>query len=232
MTGTDETTGIAEFGALIAHPARAAILTALLGGTQRPAGDLARAAWVSPQSASAHLARLVEGGLLAVEARGRHRYYRIANAEVATAIEAVSATLPQPSRAPHELSGTPEQLRYARTCYDHLAGQLGIAVADALLASEVLRLADRTFTLTERGEIRLANAGIDVHTARASKRRFAPACLDWTERRYHLAGALGAALCSHALAERWVVRVPGDRGLRVTTEGERALRTQLGIRLD
>lgn len=232
MTSTDETTGIAEFGALLAHPARAAMLTALLGGTQRPAGDLARAAWVSPPSASAHLARLVEGGLLTVEARGRHRYYRIANAGVAAAIEAVSATLPPSARAPHELSGTPEQLRSARTCYDHLAGQLGIAIADALLASEVLQLADRMFTLTEAGEVRLVSAGIDVRTARTSKRRFAPACLDWTERQYHLAGALGAALCSHALAEHWVVRVPGDRDLRVTAEGERALRTQLGVRLD
>jgi DNA-binding transcriptional ArsR family regulator len=232
MTDTIEASGIAEFGALIAHPARAAMLTALLGGTQRPAGDLARAAWVSPQSASAHLARLVDGGLLAVEARGRHRYYHIASAEVASAIEAVSASLPQSSRPAHEVSGAPQQLRDARTCYDHLAGRLGIAVTDALVASDALRLADRMFTLTEAGEARLRDAGIDVDAARASKRRFAPACLDWTERRYHLAGALGAALCSHALAERWVVRVPGDRGLRVTVEGARALWTCFSVRLD
>ncbi len=214
---------VTDVAALLGEPTRAAMLDALMDGEARPAGELARGAGVAPSTASEHLARLVDGGLLVVEALGRERRYRLASADVAEVLEALSRL---GSEGPvHSLRavGRRDALRAARTCYDHLAGRFGVAITEALVARDVLSPRDGTFELCEGGEAFLAELGVDVSGARARRRVFARSCLDWTERRPHLAGALGAALADAAHAQGWVRRRPGDRALRITATGEAAL---------
>jgi DNA-binding transcriptional ArsR family regulator len=215
--------------ALLGDPTRAAMLDALMDGRARPAGELARTAGIAPSTASGHLARLVAGRLLVVEPSGRERLYRLASADVAEVLEALSRLA---SEAPVDsLRGADRRdaLRAARTCYDHLAGRLGVAVTDALVARGVLRPRDGSFDLAEDGAVFLAELGVDVDGARARKRVFARSCLDWSERRPHLAGALGAALADAALGHGWVRRRPSDRALDVTPRGREALREWLGV---
>jgi DNA-binding transcriptional ArsR family regulator len=218
-----------DVAALIGDSTRAAMLDALMDGEARPAGELARRAGVAPSTASEHLARLVEGRVLSVEPRGRERRYRLASVEVAEVLEALSCLGSETPVTSLRAAGRNEALRAARTCYDHLAGRLGVAVTEALVEREALRARNGSFELTGGGEAFLAELGVDVAGARARKRVFARACLDWSERRPHLAGALGAALAEAALAQQWVRRRPNDRALRITPEGARAFRERLGI---
>lgn len=222
----EEAAGIAAFGALIAHPTRVLMLSALLGGNKLSAGVLARLTAVSPQTASEHLARLVAGGLLIAESHGRQRFFRIANPEVAGAVEALGASLAQPDT---RAGSRRHALRVARTCYDHLAGRLGVEVTEALLRVGALSPSAEGYTVTETGILLFSRLSVDVAKANAARRRFAPACLDWTERRSHLAGALGSALCSRFIEARWVAPLPGGRALRITAEGEATLGRVLRI---
>ena len=182
---------LASVGSLIGDASRAAMLSALLDGRALTAGELARVAWIAPQTASGHLARLVDGGLLALEPQGRHRYYRIANADMAHAIEALSAITPQHSQWPVH-SPRLTAICCARPGYDHLAGQWGIGLADALVDRGILSRSNREFVVTAAGEPWLQQFGIDLERVRQSRRKFATTCLDWTERRHHIGGALGA----------------------------------------
>ncbi|CAN7443328.1 ArsR family transcriptional regulator [Trinickia sp. LjRoot230] len=216
--------GLSRIGALLADPGRAAMLWALMDGSARPAGELTMIAGLSPSAASAHLARLTEGGLLSLEVRGRHRYYRIASAEVATAVEAL-ANLAQAS-APQRMSPRPARtvpldLRYARTCYDHMAGELAVRVFDRLLTRDWLIERDGLVETTDAGTQALARWGIDLAQPRARRRRFACTCLDWSERRAHLGGALGAALLEHWCAQGCVERAEKPRVLRITPAGRK-----------
>jgi DNA-binding transcriptional ArsR family regulator len=206
------------------------MLDMLMDGASWPAGALARRAGIAPSTASEHLARLVAGGLVAVQPNGRERRYRLASPHVADALEALARIdLDRPVRSLRE-SSRKEALRHARTCYDHLAGELGVAITDALLGRGALVLRDTSFDLTEDGEALLVERlGVDVAAARSGRRAFARACLDWTERRPHLAGALGAALADSVLERGWARRRPGDRGLLVTPQGEAGLAETLGI---
>ena len=204
------------------------MLDALMDGDARPAGELARRAGVAPSTASEHLMRLVEGRLLVVEPRGRERRYRLASADVTEVLEALSRLGSEAPVNSLRAAGRTEALRAARTCYDHLAGRFGVAVTEALVARDVLDIRDGSFALTDDGEVFLVNLGVDVAGARAHKRVFARACLDWSERRPHLAGALGAALADAALDQGWVRRRPNDRALRVTPKGAAELRELLG----
>jgi DNA-binding transcriptional ArsR family regulator len=224
----DAEADIAAPAALIGDPTRARFLIALAGGTSLPATELAHRAGVSASTASIQLAKLVEGGLLAVERHGRHRYYALADPAIAETIESLAAIAPQ--RAAHSPKQDPigSELRAARTCYDHLAGSLGVAVFEALLRSNVL---DAQLEPTESGGRSLAALGIDVDEVARSRRAFARRCLDWTERRHHLAGALGAALTTRFFELGWVERTGSSRAVRVTRPGRRAL-GQLGIELD
>lgn len=217
-----------DVAALLGDPSRAAMLDALMDGGARPAGELARRAGVAPSTASEHLARLVEGRLLIVEPRGRERRYRLASAEVADVLEALSCLGSEAPVNSLRAAGRTEALRAARTCYDHLAGRFGVAVTEALVARDALHIRDGSFELTADGEAFLVRLGVDVAGARARKRVFARACVDWSERRPHLAGALGAALADAALDQGWVHRRPNDRALRVTPKGTAALRELLG----
>lgn len=221
---------IAPVGALVGDPARAAILLALADGRPRPAGDLARMAGIRPPAASEHLAKLLAGGLVVVENQGRHRYYRIAGPHVASLIEALGALArPKPPRDYRQQAAT-RAVRHARACYDHLAGALGVQVTSALVDRRVLVLVENAFEVRSEGLSFLeGRLGLDVTAARASRRQFARACLDWTERQYHVAGALGAALLSRFLDLRWLERTESSRALRVTAGGRRGFQEVLGI---
>jgi DNA-binding transcriptional ArsR family regulator len=220
---------VTDVAALMGDPTRATMLDALMDGRARPAGELARCAGIAPSTASEHLARLVAGRLLVVEPSGRERRYRLASAEVAEVLEALSRLGSEAPVSSLRAASRSDALRAARTCYDHLAGRFGVAVTEALVARDVLRMRDGSFELSEDGEVFLAELGVDVAGARARKRVFARACLDWSERRPHLAGALGAALADAVLEHGWVRRRPNDRALSVTPAGVDALRSRFGV---
>jgi DNA-binding transcriptional ArsR family regulator len=222
---------LAEVAALLGDPGRAGMLTSLWGGTARPAGELARLAGVTPATASSHLARLVAGGLLRVEPRGRHRYYRLAGPEVAHALEALALVLP-PHAARDEEAAQPTPLRRARLCYDHLAGNLGVALSDALLRRRLLALDDGAYALPVAGRRWFERLGIEIAPLERGRRPLLRSCIDWTERREHLGGALGAALASNLLERDWLRRVRGDRAVLVTTAGRRGLRSELGLTVE
>lgn len=220
---------VAAVAALIGDPVRAAMLLALLGGTALPATELAYRSGASPQAASAHLRKLVSGRLLTVAVSGRQRRYRLGGREVAHAIEALLSVAPPPRIAALTQSLAMERLRAARTCYDHLAGRLGVAVADALVHRGALRIARGEFHVTARGERFFGGLGINVGALRHSRRVLARACTDWTERRLHVAGSLGGALLEHFLANTLVIRSSADRSVRPTARGQKALERLLGV---
>jgi len=210
---------VSPVAALLGDPARARMAQALHDGRALPAGELARRAGVSASTASQHLARLVDGGLLAVERTGRHRYFRLANVEVAHAIEALAAIAPPaPVRSLRD-AAIGDALAEARTCYDHLAGKLGVQVADALLDHGALVALADGFGPGEKIETALATLGI---RSLPERRPFALRCIDWSERRPHVAGALGAAICSRAFEAGWIERLPASRAVRVTAAGQLA----------
>ncbi len=217
---------LASTAALIADPARAAMLTALLSGRSLPAGELARIAGVSPQSASMHLSQMINGGFLTVGQQGRHRYYRIARPEVAQAIEALGVISTPRS---YKSNNSDQALRYARTCYDHLAGELAVQLATAFEERGLITPdGEKDFALTRQGERFLADWGIDTAALRRSRRSFARRCLDWTQRRDHLAGALGAAIYQKLIDLRWLAHQRKGRGVSVTLQGRQQLQSLLG----
>ncbi|HWM87028.1 MAG TPA: metalloregulator ArsR/SmtB family transcription factor [Kofleriaceae bacterium] len=220
---------ISAVAALVADPSRAAILVALVEGSALAAGELARRAGVTPSTASSHLARLHGGGLVTVESVGRQRCYRLASHQVAELLEALAQLAP-PARALTEpASDRARALRAARTCYDHLAGWLGCAVTDGLVSAGALRRNGDRFLVTSAGRARLAELDIDVAGLETGRRPLARACLDWSERRPHLAGALGAALTAELLARGWLSRVRASRAVRLTARGRTGLAERLGV---
>jgi DNA-binding transcriptional ArsR family regulator len=226
----------AEVATLAGDPARASILHALLDGRALTASELARAAGVTPQTASEHLGRLVAGGLLRVEKQGRHRYHRLASGEVAQMMESIMqvASRLEAMRAPVVTGPRDEALRAGRTCYDHFAGRLGVALTDALVQRGHLQLAADAGLLTASGVELFGKLGIDVPgllDERGKRRRvFCRPCIDWSERRPHLAGAVGAALCTQSFAKDWVKRIEGTRGVRVTPRGRQIFHDLIGMR--
>ncbi|MFJ3441873.1 ArsR/SmtB family transcription factor [Streptomyces sp. NPDC086081] len=233
MTTRDpQATALARLAGLIADETRAICLLALLDGRAWTAGELARHAGVAASTLSEHLGRLVAGGLLTEERQGRHRYVRLADARVAQLVEDLAAQVaPDRPARPRTLreSSAGAAMARGRTCYDHLAGRLGIVVTDALTARGLL-VQETGFALTDAGLAWFEAAGIGLD--RRGRRPLARACLDWTERRPHLAGAAGAALCRHALEAGWCVRIGSERAVKVTAAGERALRDLLGVEPD
>jgi len=222
---------IATVAALIGDTGRAAMLTALVDGRALPAGELAATAGLSPPAASAHLAKLTDGGLLAVEREGRHRYYRLAGPGVAAILESLASHAGQPIRPGRARMLEARALRHARTCYDHLAGELGVAVAAALESHGLLVLAKgKRLDVTSAGMAWFAAMfSIDVATLRPGRHGVACRCLDWTERRHHLAGPLGTLMFQRCCDLGWLVRMPRSRAVRLTERGRDSLREQLGI---
>jgi DNA-binding transcriptional ArsR family regulator len=211
---------IAEVASLIGDAARANMLSALMGGQALTAGELARHAGVSAQTTSGHLGKLAEAQLIAVEKQGRHRYYRLASPDVAHAIHALMAVAASGPKRYRPIGPRDEAMRLARTCYDHIAGRLAIALTDALVGKGYVLLADGAGLVTEEGQRFFCDFGIDLDEAVRSKRLLCRTCLDWSERRPHLAGRLGSALLDRALALGWVGRTAESRALRITRAGE------------
>lgn len=179
---------------LIAEPTRAIILDCLMNNQALPASELAYMAKVSHPTISSHLSKLVEGNLLTVEQHGRHRYYRLANQEVAEVLEKLGTIAPTVQVRSLKQSGQLKQVRYARTCYDHLAGKLGVEIAEKLLVRELITLKDGEYIVTEQGKEWFLNFGINIEKAETKRRVFAKPCLDWSERRYHISGWLGSEI--------------------------------------
>lgn len=220
---------IAAVGALIGEPARALMLAALMDGRARTATELAGEAAVTRQTASAHLAKLTEQGLLAMEKQGRHRYYRIRGADVASALETLMVLGDRQARTGAAHPASPE--RQARTCYDHLAGRLGVALLDALCAKGYLEIRDSQVSLSRPGEALFTGLGIDPAALKRQRRSFARMCLDWSERRNHLAGSLGRALLDHFLDQDWIRRRPGSRAVTLTARGRAGFRRVFDMRV-
>ncbi|MER6144565.1 winged helix-turn-helix domain-containing protein [Streptomyces sparsogenes] len=220
---------LAAFAAAFADETRAAICMALLEGRAWSAGELARITGVAPSTASGHLARLLEAGICVAERQGRHSYVRIADAETARLVDSLASHAIPGRDAAHAapVVAAPDPLARARTCYDHFAGRLGMAVTDAMVERRLLRT-DGVFELTDAGLEWCARVGIDL--ADGGRRPTVSSCLDWTERRRHLGGVAGARLCALSLRRGWVARRDeGGRALRVTDAGERAFGELLGI---
>lgn len=219
---------IVSVAALIGDHARADVLTALMGGRALTATELADTAGITRQTASGHLARLLEAGLLAVEAQGRHRYYRLADDDVAHLLESLMGVASRTGSVRLRSSPREPAMRKARVCYDHLAGELGVLVFDGLRRRQALALGDGHLELTAAGSAFLEGLGIDVAGLRSQRRAFCRTCLDWSERRHHLAGAVGASLLERFIALGWARRDEASRVVRFTTAGEDALRRTFG----
>jgi DNA-binding transcriptional ArsR family regulator len=220
---------IAPVALLVADSTRSTILFALSDGRALPACELAAQSGVTAATISYHLDKLIGGGLLAAEKQGRHRYYRLANPTVIGLLETL-ATLAPPAPARNFREGQKgKALRAARTCYDHLAGRLGVEITEALVQQGCLEPIGRDYLLTPPGEKLFADLAVDVSKARSAHRIFARACLDWSERRHHLAGALGAALLNRLFELRWLQRTKSSRAVRLTDAGRAGVRGWLGV---
>lgn len=220
---------IVPIASLLADPTRASILLELSDGRALPGGELARRAHVSSSTASAHLYKLVEAGLLSVEQQGRHRYYHLANPAIVQALEALSALAPV--RPVHSLreSQIGGALRSARMCYNHLAGNLGVKLSQALVDRHVLDTSDDGYVVTPGGMQWLNDFGVEEALLKKQRMLVVPHHIDWSERRYHIAGVLGAALARRLFDLEWITRTPTSRAIRLTAIGEQALRETFGI---
>ncbi len=214
---------IAEVAALVGDPARANMLCALLGGRALTATELAFAAGVTPQTTSGHLGKLFAARLVVLMKQGRHRYYRLAGPQVGQMLESImNVALSGPPRFQPK-SRLDDRLRHARTCYDHIAGVVGVGLAERLIEREFVILGDEAGEVTASGMDFLAKLGVDLSGARAKRRVFCRPCLDWTERRSHIGGAVGAALAQRYFELKWIERVRDNRALTITAAGRRGL---------
>ena len=234
MSGTTEPR-FARIAAMIGDPTRARMLSLLLGSEHATAGEIARCAGISAPTASAHLAKLLEAELIAVRRQGRHRFFRLANDEVAHALEALAVVAERRALGPQSslwARASHRPLREARTCYGHLAGRLGVALHDALLERHYLADAAGAYRLTTHGQTRLAALGFE--TARFAGAQRAPVypCLDWSERRDHFAGPLAVALLAHFVQRRWLWRRGSSRAVALSAAGARELRELFGAALN
>lgn len=220
---------LATIAALLGDATRATILAALMGGEALPASELAYRAHITPQTASSHLSKLLHGGLIKVTPNGRHRYYALKNREVAQLLETLQLVAPMrqsPIKRPSKVS---EELCEARTCYDHLAGQLGVAVRQALIHKNYLIDNEEQYSLTPDGIAWLASVEIDVDKLQKKRRKFAYPCLDWSERQFHIGGSLGAAIANLFFEKQWVQRKSHTRALHITSLGKHYLYSEFAM---
>ena len=222
---------VAAAAGLFADPTRAAIVASLLDGRALTAGELASTSGVSAPTVSSHIRRLLDAGIIALDAQGRHRYYRLADERTARAFEALAALAPiRPVRSLRE-SRIAVELRWARTCYDHLAGTVAVALADTLVGDRVIVVSDGRYQLGPGPSTALVEFGIDLGATARTRRSFAHPCLDWSERRHHVAGALGAALLVRMVDLGWVSRHPNSRAVVVHPSGRKGGEESLGCAL-
>jgi DNA-binding transcriptional ArsR family regulator len=214
---------IEHITSLIGNPVRTKILWALLDGRAYTATELAVCAETSPQNLSMHLSKLIQAELLAVESQGRHKYYRFARQEVAYAIEAISNLIPEENQKRIVRKDDNSAIRHCRTCYDHLAGKVGVMITESLLKQELMTWQDHCFQITEAGVQFFAQLDIDIKELEKKRRAFARPCLDWSERKHHLAGSVGAALLQQMEAMDWVRRSKQSRAVKITNKGQKEL---------
>jgi DNA-binding transcriptional ArsR family regulator len=219
----------ARIGAMIGVPARANMLAAMAGGQALTATELAMYAGVTPQTASSHLKKMMDANFIAVEKQGRHRYYRLADPRVADVLEPLAQSIPDGPVVHRKPFKILSELRASRMCYDHLAGVLGVALADALRKEGFVTKDDQDFHPTEAGAVFFASLGIDLGQLKEKRRHFARRCLDWSERRPHVGGALGAALADTFIKNGWIEQVTDTRKVILTNQGQSALKAKLSI---
>ena len=224
-------TDLAWVASVVGDAARARVLMTLMDRRARTAKELAFLARIAPATASAHLAKLLDCKLVSVEPQGRHRYFRLASPEVAQMIEAIGIVAGESVPLPRR-SRVDEVMATARTCYDHIAGRLGVAIADALQERGHVVLTDGVGEVTAEGHAFFAELGVNLARVGASRRVVCRPCLDWTERRYHVAGAVGAALCEHCLGRNWLRQTRDTRALTISAEGRAAFARLFGIDTD
>ncbi|MBK4205965.1 winged helix-turn-helix domain-containing protein [Bacillus spizizenii] len=213
---------IAKISSLLSDPSRSSILLTLMDGRIHPAGELAYLANIKPQTASFHLKKLLEEKLISVEKHGRHRYYRLSNSDTANMIEQLLRMAPKAKVTSLKDSKEKSDLHFARTCYDHLAGYVGVQMTHSLVEQGILKKVDVNFEVTSEGSLFFSKLGINEEHQRHKRRAFARCCLDWSERQHHIAGALGNALLVRMLEEEWIVRMPKTRAVRMTQSGKTA----------
>jgi DNA-binding transcriptional ArsR family regulator len=220
---------IALVASLLGDPARANMLTALMTGRALTASELAREGGVTPQTASSHLAKLEAGGLLALDKQGRHRYYKLTGPDVASVIEGLMGLAARVGHTRVRTGPKDPALRHARACYDHLAGDLGVALFDGLISRKLLRQEQDAVILTPSGAAAFKTFGIDVATLPHGRRPLCKACLDWSSRRSHLGGALGVAILARLYDLKWASREPESRIVAFTRRGEDKFRAEFGL---
>ncbi len=220
MTNTVSANTLASVAALIGDVARANILSALLGGKALTAGELAGVAGITPQTASGHLARLVDGALVAVEKQGRHRYFRLASADVAETLEHLSLLSADGPARYRPTGPKDEAMRVARTCYDHMAGAIAVGITDSLARAGYLEFDGAAGMVTDKGRAFFCDFGISLEDAGKSRRALCRPCLDWSERRHHIGGWLGAAMLARCRERHWLRPAKEGRALTLTREGQ------------
>ncbi|WP_025721912.1 ArsR/SmtB family transcription factor [Paenibacillus polymyxa] len=223
---------VAMIASLVSEPSRAAILTALLDGRFHTASELAHMAGIKPQTASFHLAKMTEAQVVTVEKQGRHRYYGIQDPEVARVMESFLSIAPSVPIHSFKQASENEALRLARTCYDHVAGQLGVQLMSFFIQKGILSEDQDGLHITEQGETFFTDFQIDLKKTRQKRRSFSHKCLDWSERRHHLAGALGSALLDRLFELNWIERLPTTRAIRVTADGKRGFKEIFSIEVN
>ncbi|MDQ0049146.1 DNA-binding transcriptional ArsR family regulator [Paenibacillus polymyxa] len=223
---------VAMIASLVSEPSRAAILTALLDGRFHTASELAHMASIKPQTASFHLAKMTEAQVVTVEKQGRHRYYGIQDLEVARVMESLLSIAPPVPIKSFKQASENEAIRLARTCYDHVAGQLGVQLMSFFVQKGILSEDQDGLHITEQGETFFTDFKIDLTKTRQKRRSFSHKCLDWSERRHHLAGALGSAVLDRLFELNWIERLPTTRAIRITADGKRGFKEIFSIEVD
>ena len=208
---------------LIGDATRASILWNLLDGRVFTATELAIAVETSAQNISMHLGKLLDADLISVEKQGRHKYYRFSNKEVAYAVEAMANLIPKPEISAKKKTENYPPIKYCRTCYDHLAGKIGVALAESLLQQKIIIEKNNTFEITSEGEKWFSDFGVNIGEAKKQKRIFLKPCLDWSERRYHIAGSVGTLLLNKMLEQDWIRRTANSRVIIITGKGEKEM---------
>jgi len=220
---------ISEISALIGNPVRSVILWTLLDNRAYTAIELSNIVETSPQNISMHLSKLVNAELLSVESQGRHKYYKISNQEVASAIEGIANLIPKDRH--RKIFSNDSNIQHCRTCYDHLAGKIGVEITNKLLSEKYLELENRAYIITKKGEIFFNDFGIDILELKKQRRTFAKPCLDWSERKHHMAGSLAAALVNKMLELDWIRRIANSRAILITSKGEIELKEKLNVNI-
>ncbi|OBA05294.1 transcriptional regulator [Paenibacillus polymyxa] len=222
---------VAMIASLVSEPSRAAILTALLDGRFHTASELAHMAGIKPQTASFHLAKMTESQVVTVEKQGRHRYYGIQDPEVAQVMESLLSIAPRVPIQSFKQASENEAIRLARTCYDHIAGHLGVQIMSFFMQKGILSEDQDGLHITQQGESFFADFQINLKNTRQKRRSFSHKCLDWSERRHHLAGALGKALLDRLFELHWIEHLPTTRAIRITAEGKRGFKEVFEIEI-